>query len=194
MRFSLIGMAIAASAIEWSAYALPAVRPVLPPVADADTETVTNVAFTAWERGLREFRFDLAFTGTASNNVEMAFGTDADGDGELSDGEIDVRAGWDCGELLVADNAAGERFAEAAADGAHVFSCVCEMRSDGRIAGVACTDNGRAVFTGLVSARSEWLYSPCWNTVRLVGRGENARAEERFSAKTTPFGLSFRLR
>ena len=47
-------------AIAWSAYARPAVRPVLPPVADADTETVTNMPFTAWERGLREFRFDLA--------------------------------------------------------------------------------------------------------------------------------------
>lgn len=70
-------MAFAITAIEWSAYALPAVRPVLPPIEYADTETVTNMAFTAWERGLREFRFDLAFTGTASNNVEMAFGADA---------------------------------------------------------------------------------------------------------------------
>lgn len=102
MRFSLPGMAFAATAAAWSAYALPAVRPVLPPVEHADTETVTNVPFTAWERGLRAFRFDLAFTGTASNNVEMAFGTDADGDGGLSDGEVDVRAGWDCGELFIA--------------------------------------------------------------------------------------------
>ena len=160
MEFFPIGMAFAITAIEWSAYALPAVRPVLPPIEYADTETVTNVAFTAWERGLREFRFDLAFTGTASNNVEMAFGADADGNGELSEGEVAVRAGWDCGELFIADNATGERLAEASTENApapeasgrpsaegaspegrkgpraHVFSCVCEMRSGGRVVNV----------------------------------------------------------
>lgn len=184
----------AAAAAVWSARALTAVRPVLPPVAHADTETVTNVPLAAWERGLRAFRFDLAFTGTPSNNVEMAFGTDADGDGELSDGEIAVRAGWDCGELLVANNVTDERAVEDAPAGAHAFSCVCETRSAGRIVNVACTDNGRRAFPGLAAARPAWLHSPVWNMVRLVGRGENVRSGERFSAKTTPSGLLFRLR
>ena len=61
------------------ASAAPTARPVLPPVEYIDTETVTNVSFTAWEQGLKEFRFDLESTGTVSNNVELAFGTDADG-------------------------------------------------------------------------------------------------------------------
>lgn len=187
-------MAFAALATAWSAYALPAVRPVLPPVEFADTETVTNVPFTAWERGLREFRFDLEFAGTSSNNVEMAFGTDADGDGELSDGEMDVLAGWDCGELFIVNNATGERVAEAAADGAHVFSCVCGMRPSGRIVNVVCTIDNSAVFPDFAAARPAWLHSPKWNMVRLVGRGENVRTGERFSAKTTPSGFSFRLR
>lgn len=187
-------MAFAATAIAWSAQALPAVRPVLPPVADADTETVTNVAFAAWEQGLREFRFDLAFTGTASNNVEMAFGTDADGNGELSDGEVAVRAGWDCGELFIADNATGERFAEASAAGAHVFSCVCGMRSSGRIVNVAFADSGAAVFPGLAAAKPAWLHSVGWNMVRLTGRGENVRGGERFSAKTASSGFFFGIR
>ena len=92
--------ALACAANAWTAHALPAVRPALPPVASPDTETVTNLAFTAWERGLHEFRFDLSFAGTTSNNVEIAFGTDANGDGELSDGEVTLLAGWDCGEQL----------------------------------------------------------------------------------------------
>ena len=205
-------------AIEWPAYALPAVRPVLPPVVNADTETVTNVAFAAWEQGLREFRFDLEFTGTASNNVEMAFGTDADGNGELSDGEVAVLAGWDCGELFIANNATDERFTEASTENApapeasgcpsvegaspegrkgprvHVFSCVCEMRSNGRVVNVACTDNGAAVFLNLAAAKPAWLHSLDWNMVRLTGRGENVRVGERFSAKITPSGFFFRLR
>jgi hypothetical protein len=142
-------------AIEWPAYALPAVRPVLPLVANADTETVTNVAFTVWEKGLREFRFDLEFTGTASNNVEMAFGTDADGNGELSDGEVSVLAGWDCGELFIANNATDEHFTEASSPGAHVFSCVCEMRSNGRVVNVGCSNDSSTVFLDLAAAKRE---------------------------------------
>lgn len=193
MKFHLLGTALVATAIGSAAYALPAVRPELPPVAYADTETATNVPFAAWEEGLREFRFDLAFVGTASNNVEMAFGTDADGNGELSDGEIDVRVGWDCGAFFVTDNATDERVVEAAPDGAHTLSCVCELRAGRRIVRVAFTDNGLAAFCGLGDAKPTWLHSAGWNMVRLVGRGENVRAGERFSARTTPSGLVFSL-
>ena len=191
---ALIFAVFAWSAIEWPAYALPAVRPVLPPVANADTETVTNVAFAAWEQGLREFRFDLEFTSTASNNVEMAFGTDADGNGELSDGEVAVLAGWDCGELFIANNATDELFTEASPPGAHVFSCVCEMRSNGRVVNVACSNDSSTVFLDLAAAKPAWLHSLDWNMVRLTGRGENVRVGERFSAKITPSGFFFRLR
>ena len=193
-NLALLLAVLAGAAIEWPAYALPAVRPVLPPVVNADTETVTNVAFAAWEQGLREFRFDLEFTGSASNHVEMAFGTDADGNGELSDGEVSVLAGWDCGELFIANNATDECFTEASSPGAHVFSCVCEMRSNGRVVNVACTDNGAAVFLDLAAAKPAWLHSLDWNMVRLTGRGENVRVGERFSAKITPSGFFFRLR
>ena len=193
-NLALLLAVLAGAAIEWPAYALPAVRPVLPPVVNADTETVTNVAFAAWEQGLREFRFDLEFTGSASNNVEMAFGTDADGNGELSDGEVSVLAGWDCGELFIANNATDECFTEASSPGAHVFSCVCEMRSNGRVVNVACTDNGAAVFLDLAAAKPAWLHSLDWNMVRLTGRGENVRVGERFSTKITPSGFFFRLR
>ncbi len=48
------------------------IRPVLPPVQHLDTEVVTNVAVSA--QGSREYSFGLTFSGTASNNVEIAFG------------------------------------------------------------------------------------------------------------------------
>ncbi len=186
--------AIAIAAMANVAYALPAVRSALPPVEYIDTETVTNVAFTAWEQGLKEFRFDLEFIGTASNNVEMAFGTDADGNGRLSDGEVDVVAGWDCGEWFILSNVTDERVTEAATSaGAQAFSCVFEMRSSGRIVNAAYTNNGEVVFAELAASKSSWLYSVGWNMVRLVGRGENVRSGERFSAKITPCGFAVRL-
>ena len=194
MSFSPIGMVFAATAITWSAYALPATQPVLPPVEHADTETVTNVPFAAWGQRRGEFKFTLEFLGTVSNGVEMAFGVDADGDGELSDGEVELLAGWDCGALFIADNAMEERAMEAVVDGAHVFSCICEMRSGGRIASVACTDNGSAVFPDPVAAKSAWLHASAWNMVRLAGRGENVRTGEYFLVQTTPSGFLFRFR
>ena len=48
------------------------IRPVLPPIEYLDTEVVTNVAVSA--QGSREYSFELTFSGTASNNVEIAFG------------------------------------------------------------------------------------------------------------------------
>ena len=36
-------------------FALPPMQPTLPPVAYLDTETVTNVPFTAWQQHLRHF-------------------------------------------------------------------------------------------------------------------------------------------
>ena len=182
------------AAIAWSAFATPAIQPVLPQVEHADTETVTNVPFAAWGQRRGEFRFALEFVGTVSNGVEMAFGTDADGDGELSEGEVDLLAGWDCGVLFIADNAMDERVTETAADGVHVFSCVCELRSGGRIANVACTDNGSAVFPDPVAAKSAWLHASDWNMVRLVGRGENERSGESFLVQATPSGFLFRFR
>jgi hypothetical protein len=152
-----------------------AARPVLPVVEHADTETVTNVALAAWEPVMREFLFDLEFSGTASNNVEMAFGVDSDGDGALSDGEADLLVGWDCGALFVADNAADERATAVASNGTHVFSCVCGIRSSGSISEVVFTDNGVEVFHDLAAESPSWLHSTNWNMVRLVGRGENVR-------------------
>ena len=64
--------------------ALPPVRPVLPPVAHDDAETTTNVPFAAWQDCAGKFRFSLTCRTTPTNNVQIAFGTDADGDGVLS--------------------------------------------------------------------------------------------------------------
>ena len=105
-------------AITLSALGLPPVRPVLPPVEHLDTETVTNVPFTAYQPHLRHFIVKLAFNATPSNNVEMAFGTDGSTgttgvlpveDGELSPDECDLTVGWDCGAWFVEEGATGER-------------------------------------------------------------------------------------
>ena len=53
----------------------------LPDPAHADTEAVTNVAFGAGVAGDNVFALSLALDASPSNNVEVAFGCDADGNG-----------------------------------------------------------------------------------------------------------------
>ncbi len=55
--------------------------PSLPEAAYADTEVVTNVAFDAGVAGNNTFALSLALDASPSNNVEVAFGCDADGNG-----------------------------------------------------------------------------------------------------------------
>ena len=94
------GAALAA----WARTVVPA---SLPPAVHADTEVSTNVPFTATLDAAGRFAFDLSCRATPSNNVEVAFGTDADGDGVLDLGETDCVIGWDCGAWFVRKGADG---------------------------------------------------------------------------------------
>ena len=82
--------------------------PALPPAGHADCEAATNVVLKA-SAERRELAFDLAVSATASNSVEVAFGRDADEDGDLSRHEADLVVGWRCGSWFVVDGATGVR-------------------------------------------------------------------------------------
>ena len=56
----------------------------LPPVEKADAEVVTNVPLPALSRRAGRFAFSLGCHATPTNNVEIAFGADADEDGVLA--------------------------------------------------------------------------------------------------------------
>ncbi len=187
------------------AFALPSVRPELPPVEHLDTETVTNVPFTAWQKHLRHFTVKLAFNATPSNNVEMAFGTDGSTgttgvspveDGALSPDECDLVVGWDCGAWFVEDGATGERVTAAPTDGygAHELVVRVRLRRTGAVDDVRFLDNGTEVFPELAASKPPWLHASGWNRLRLVGRGENVRAGERFFAQITPHETTLIMR
>ena len=169
------------------------VRPVLPPVQHLDTEVVTNVAISVAAQGSREYAFELSFSGTASNNVEIAFGVDADGDGALSSNEIGLSAGWDCGEWFVMNAATDERVSAEAADGAHSLVGMIRLHANGRVREISFGYGSATLFPTLQSAAQSWTFPVAWNVIRLVGRGENVRASEQFHVTTTSHGLMFRL-
>ena len=66
------------------ASAFGGVMPQLPAQSHADTEVWTNVPCAQLLSDVREFEAVLDFTGTASNCVQVAFGCDENGDGNLS--------------------------------------------------------------------------------------------------------------
>ena len=66
----------------------------MPEATHDDTEVVTNFALSAIRADSRVFAFALGLDATPSNNVEVAFGHDTDGDGKLSRSEAMMLVGW----------------------------------------------------------------------------------------------------
>ena len=69
----------------------------MPPCAYADTEVSTNIAFVVDRAIMTRIEFTVELDATPTNNVEVAIGTDADGDGNLSVEEAAYTFGYDCG-------------------------------------------------------------------------------------------------
>ena len=77
----------------------------LPPCDFADTECSTNFPVAVDFTSMSRFVFDLALDASPSNSVEVAIGTDADGDGNLSVEESAYAFGYDCGAWFCRDTA-----------------------------------------------------------------------------------------
>ena len=185
------GAALAA----WARTVVPA---SLPPAVHADTEVSTNVPFTATLDAAGRFAFDLSCRATPSNNVEVAFGTDADGDGVLDLGETDCVIGWDCGAWFVRKGADGAcqmengewKIENGVEPEVRTLSWRVRVRTDGTPFRLEATADGSPAFADLPL---ESTYSPSWNLLRLMGRGLDASLEN-FSVSATPDGTVFIMR
>ena len=118
--------------------------PALPPSEYADTEVSTNFAFAVGEGGGRRLVFTLELEATPTNNVEVAIGHDADGDGCLSLDETALAVGYDCGEW----------FTRSAANDSVTYS-------DAAVSGT---------FRRTYEVCSRYV-DPSWNLVKVTRRG-----------------------
>ena len=157
-------------ALASAAFALPPVRPVLPPAEYADTETTTNVPFTARQEHVGKFKFSLACRTTATNNVQFAFGHDADEDGTLSLEESDLVVGWDCGKWFVQGGYDAERIETSVGtgDGQTLLWTVRLSPRTATPVSVTAAVDGTPVFGGVDAGM---FYRKNWNMFRLTGRG-----------------------
>ena len=165
-----------AGCIAFPAFALPPVCPVLPPVVHIDTETVTNMPFIGWQEHAGKFKFSLTCRTTATNNVQFAFGHDADDDGALSLEESNLVVGWDCGKWFVQGGYDAERIETSVGTGDEQ-TLAWTVRLSPRTAvpvSVTATVDGTPVFGGMDAVM---FYRKYWNMFRLTGRGLPDSAE-----------------
>ena len=163
--------------------------PIPSPSPYADTESVTNVTFRAGTSGDNVFALSLELDASLSNNVEVAFGCDANGNGTLDDSETAFAVGWDCGEWF---------FRDIVADIADSCTGACgrkkldwDLRLDKSL--VPKTLHAQAGGLALPFTMTATMYNPSWNVARVTVRGlGNADAALKFGATTLPLVLRLR--
>ena len=156
------------------------VSPILPAPEWPDREAATNAVLpvATWQkRGHFDVRMSVA---AGTNLVQLAFGHDADGDGELSRAETALVVGRGFGEAFVEDVAARVRYAEAlpSVAGRRGLGLRVSLDRDGAPTGLVVTNEiGFAVFPEWRHAPPAFFFDPSWDTVRVVSAGPDDAEE-----------------
>jgi hypothetical protein len=173
-----------------------AVSPTLPVAEWPDREAATNAALpvATWQkRGHFDVRMSVA---PGTNLVQLAFGRDADGDGELSRAETALVVGCGFAEAFVEDVAAWMRYTEALPPcaGRRGLGWRVFLNAAGAPTGLIATNEaGVAVFSEWRHAPPAWSFDPPWDTVRVVSAGPDD-ADGRVRVEIGPDGTLFIMR
>ena len=160
------------------ASALGGVMPQLPAPSHADTEVWTNVPCAQLLSDVREFEVSLDFMGTASNCVQVAFGRDDDGNGDLSKRETCLVVGWRAGDYFLDAVRMGRRFREdsgATNTTRRIAFRVAAGEDGAKSASVLC--DGVAKFVDVLGGDLRWVYDHGWNMAKVTRRGVDSPGE-----------------
>lgn len=137
-----------------------------------DAGACTNVALSALPAS-GVLSFSLSFAPGPSNNVEVAFGADIDGDGVLSPDERRMEAGWDRGAWFMrcAEGEAVVRSAQPSEGVTRDFKWALRLRGGRVPSRLSATVDGTPLFSEVTSAPPGWLYEPEWNMACVIVRG-----------------------
>ena len=172
------------------------VSPTLPAPEWPDREAATNAPLpvATWrKRGLFDVRMSVA---AGTNLVQLAFGRDVDGDGELSRAETALVVGRGFAEAFVEDVAARMRYVEALPPtaGRRGLGWRVFLNAAGTPTGItAMNEAGVAVFTEWRHAPPAFSFDPSWDTVRVVSAGPDD-ADGRVRVEIGPDGTLFIMR
>ena len=111
VKYPQMKFAVAVFFAFFSFSALASARVVVPSLPEAvrpDAEVNTNIALNVNAARLQTLTVSVEFESCETNEVLVALGADADGDGNLSIDEADIVFGCDCGAWYCADLRTGE--------------------------------------------------------------------------------------
>ncbi len=148
--------------------------------ASGDTAIPENIS-----RDLQRFRLELAFDATPSNNVQVAFGRDAEPiDEKLAAEETDFIIGWDSGEWFLRPPGLKDRHVFVRADGQtprrRTLRAAIRISAQGKpISAVFSDDMGDFAFEGLLlNSPPSWLAPENWSLLRVTVRGAEIAEED----------------
>lgn len=178
------------------AFARQIVIPALPVSSFADTEVSTNVVIHEGRTDVRNVQIHFQLEGTPTNNLEVAFGCDANTNGVLDVWEIETVYGWRAGRYFVENVRAWERIETEAAVNAlcGVLDVHLEHGPDFAPRRFTATCGGKTAFAGLsTTPPPAWLFRNGWNMARVVRRGAGTPSEwVRCDVKHHSFALKVR--
>ena len=134
----------------------------------ADTESTTNVVFSAGDTDDRLFRLSLELNATADNNVSVVFGTDANANGVLDREEADAVVGWDSGSWFYQDRVTGAEAHTSRTDGRRRLNLELTLNPHKAAKSVRAADADGVVFTGAIPAA---MFNPDWDLMQVTARG-----------------------
>ena len=140
----------------------------------ADTEAVTNVVIQTGRTDVREAKIRLQLEGTPTNDLEIAFGCDANTNGVLDVSEVETVCGWRAGRYFVENVRAWERIETEAATSALCGVIDIQLQNDRHFVprSFAATCGGEPAFASLsTTPPPAWLFRNEWNMARVVRRG-----------------------
>jgi hypothetical protein len=146
----------------------------------ADTEVSTNVVIHESRTDVRNVRIHFQLEGTPTNNLEVAFGCDANTNGVLDVSEIETVYGWRGGRYFVENVRAWERIETPAAATALCGVIDIQLHNDKHFEprSFAATCGGEPAFVSLsTTPPPAWLFRNEWNMVRVVRRGAGTPSE-----------------
>ncbi|MGN0844558.1 MAG: hypothetical protein ACI4QT_04975 [Kiritimatiellia bacterium] len=145
-----------------------------------DSEVSTNIAFNASRNDVKTFDVRIELASSVSNCVQVAFGRDADGDGELAPEETGLVLGWRSGRYFVEDVAGENRYfeTESVADSGLRFLHLNAAMDSAFVPRRASFKNGLgACFAEIADACPPWLFSAEWNLLKITRRGADSAGE-----------------
>jgi hypothetical protein len=165
-------------------FAVSAKEITLPPMPISpyvDTEVSTNIVFNRYRSDVKEFELKFTLDCSPSNCIQVALGTDVDGDGELSFAETGVVYGWRNGRYFIEDVVEGKRYEHSVKSedriGIQAFTVNMQTTRDYLPKTFLANIDGASVFTNLSTTVPLWLYQPKWNLMRITRRGANTPSE-----------------